>query len=183
MASTRSSRKALRSGTDQEVRKRAESFKDLKGLFTQAVAADNDYKLAPEIVNRIAAYLIANPISRDTAVQIARLEVDKNVELYRERNGIGFDLSKEIAPYIVDRTFNIAYGVRDLSRAVERFFSELTKSATRGDVRGRPRRTGAKRNWGFSVRADEGTITLRSDGLRQEGRTRPGRSQGSQVAP
>jgi ATP-dependent Clp protease ATP-binding subunit ClpA len=159
--------------SDEEIKRRVESFsqKDLKDLFTQTTEADNNYKLPREIVNRVGAYIVANPLSHDTAIQVARLEISKRQKTFKERNGINISISDEAIKYITEQTYNKEDGVRDLSRAVERFFGEITQSSTEKDIKVDIVKNGAKRNWSFSLQTPTKTIELKNHSFKGQGQS------------
>ncbi len=150
--------------SDEEIKRRVDSFtqKDLKDLFTQPTTADSNYKLPREIVNRIGTYIVANPLSLETAIQVAKLEVSKRQKTFKERNGITILVTDEVIKYITEQTYNKEDGVRDLSRSIERFFGEITQTSTEKDIKVDLVKTGAKRNWAFSVQTPTKTIELKN---------------------
>lgn len=159
--------------SDEEVKRRVDSFsqKDLKDLFTQPTEADSNYKLPREIVNRIGTYLVANPLSLDTAIKVAKLEISKRQKTFKERNGISISISDEAIKYITEQTYNKEDGVRDLSRAVERFFGEITQVASEKEIKVGLVKNGAKRNWGFLVQTPIKTIELQNHSFKGNGQS------------
>ncbi len=152
------------SWSEDEVKRRVDSYsqKDLKDLFTQPTTADSNYKLPREIVNRIGTYIVANPLSLETAIKVAKLEISKRQKTFKERNGITITVSDGVIKYITEQTYNKEDGVRDLSRAVERFFGEITQNSTEKEIRIDLVKNGAKRNWAFSITTPTKTVELQN---------------------
>ncbi len=159
--------------SDEEILRRVDSFtqKDLKELFTQTTEADSSYKLPREIVNRSGTYLIANPISLDTAIKVAKLEVSKRQKIFKDRNGIQITITEDVIKYITEQTYNKEDGVRDLSRAVERFFGEITQVATEKELKVSLLKTGAKKNWAFVVETPTQSIDITNHTFKGSGQS------------
>ena len=157
--------------SDDEINRRigVYSQRELKDLFTQTTEADSSYKLQREIVNRIGTYIIASPLNLETAVEVARLEVTKREKTFKERNGIDIELSDDVVKYITEQTYNKEDGVRDLSRAVKRFFGEITQATTEKQIKVALLKTGAKRNWSFQLTTPTRAIELANHSFKGQG--------------
>ncbi len=114
--------------TKDEIDRRVNSYSqsDLKNLFTKVSAADNDYKLPKELVGRINLFILTRPLSLDVAIRIARLEIAKQQQLYFDRNALNIQISDSAAEYLTRQIFNPEDGAREIVKAVERLFAEIT---------------------------------------------------------
>jgi ATP-dependent Clp protease ATP-binding subunit ClpC len=157
--------------SDEEIKRRVLSYsqKDLKDLFTANTTADSKYKLPIEIVNRMGTYVIANPLSLDSAYEVAKLEFAKREKTFKERNGMDIHVTPEAMKYITEQSYNKEHGLRDLSRSIERFFGEITQVSTDKDLTVDIVKSGAKRNWAFSVKTPSKNLEIKDHSFKGSG--------------
>lgn len=81
-------------------------------------------QFAPEFLNRLDDVIMFHPLNRESAAQIADLEL---AELQKriEKMGYSLTVTPEVRTFIVDKGFNAQYGARSLKRAIQQHLEDL----------------------------------------------------------
>ena len=150
--------------SDAEVSRRVESFDSpaLKKLFVEPSRADDSYRLPRELVNRFSLFSLGNPHNLESAIMVAKNGIESRAQRFLERNGIQIEVDDSVVQFITEQIFSKEDGLRDLTRALDTFFSELTKVATTKNIRVSLNKVGARRNWTFQLSGEDGSIELQS---------------------
>jgi ATP-dependent Clp protease ATP-binding subunit ClpA len=95
------------------------SSEDLESEAESAVVA----AMPPELVNRLDAIVVFRPLERTSIEEICRKTIDQALARLGDR---GFDLTvdHDVVSLVADQGFDVAYGARNLRRAVERLLLE-----------------------------------------------------------
>lgn len=75
-------------------------------------------QFAPEFLNRLDDIIMFNPLNKESALQIAELELANLTERLNQ-NGISLSVTDEAKQLVVDKGFNAQYGARSLKRAIQ----------------------------------------------------------------
>lgn len=75
-------------------------------------------QFSPEFLNRIDDIIMFNPLTKEDALAIARLEIN-DLAVRMESNGITLSVSQEVQEYIVRKGFDAQYGARSLKRRIQ----------------------------------------------------------------
>lgn len=75
-------------------------------------------QFAPEFLNRLDDIIMFNPLDKNSALQIADLELHNLAERLNH-NGISLTVTEEAKKFVVDKGFNAQYGARSLKRAIQ----------------------------------------------------------------
>lgn len=75
-------------------------------------------QFAPEFLNRLDDIIMFNPLTRDDAARIARLELEA-LQQRLAQNDLQLTWSEAVADFMVDKGFDSQYGARSLKRAIQ----------------------------------------------------------------
>lgn len=75
-------------------------------------------QFAPEFLNRVDDIIMFNPLNKESAAQIAILELNDLLNRM-EQNGFKLHITDEARTFIVDKGFDAQYGARSLKRAIQ----------------------------------------------------------------
>jgi len=119
------------SWSDGDIKRRIESLssKDLKDFFLQPVSGDDEFKLPPEILNRVDEFVLAAPVTHSTAVKIGA-HIAKEFQKYAKEK---FQLKLEIDPKLIEHLaltgFSTVDGARHISRQVQVYLNRALREA------------------------------------------------------
>ena len=75
-------------------------------------------QFAPEFLNRLDDIIMFNPLNKDSAMQIAEIELhDLNQRM--KQNGFSIEVDEAAKQLIVDKGFDAQYGARSLKRSIQ----------------------------------------------------------------
>lgn len=80
-------------------------------------------QFAPEFLNRLDDIIMFNPLNKESALQIAALELDDLTERLKN-NDITLHISDEVKKYVIDKGFNAQYGARSLKRSIQHIIED-----------------------------------------------------------
>lgn len=75
--------------------------------------------LRPEFINRVDEIVYFNRLSEDNFKSIARLMLDELIDTLDEK-GISFSYDESLLNYLVDKSYSITYGARNLRRQIQK---------------------------------------------------------------
>lgn len=75
-------------------------------------------QFAPEFLNRLDDIIMFNPLNKDSALQIADLELN-DLTQRMQHNGYTLQLTDDVKQFLVDKGFDAQYGARSLKRAIQ----------------------------------------------------------------
>ena len=98
-------------------------FERIEGELSNEAAEDIVLKVlrkqfAPEFLNRLDDIIMFNPLNKESALQIAELELADLTERLH-KNGFTLSVTDEAKRFIVEKGFNAQYGARSLKRAIQ----------------------------------------------------------------
>ena len=98
-------------------------FERIEGELSNEAAEDIVLKVlrkqfAPEFLNRLDDIIMFNPLNKESALQIAELELTDLTERLH-KNGFALSITDEAKRFIVEKGFNAQYGARSLKRAIQ----------------------------------------------------------------
>ncbi len=130
----------------------------LRSLFTQSAGANDDNRLPPEIVARIDEYVVARPITSETAKHIVTQKLELQSDEYNRRFGLNLVTDSTLSNHIVEHSSSIETGARGVTKYVEKLTSEIVEAirARFDNVRGK--------TFAASVKADSDTSYLQVSG-------------------
>jgi ATP-dependent Clp protease ATP-binding subunit ClpA len=112
----------------EEIQKRLRSISsgEIKEAFTQQESfARADEVLKPEVLSRMDEMILVAPILKGTALEIAKIKVQDEIETYRDQ-GLGeIKVDDGFVKSIVDESYDPVYGVRELERNVRTQLGEI----------------------------------------------------------
>ncbi len=117
--------------TEDDIRRRLESLSsgDLKDFFMQPTNGDDDFKLPPEVVNRIDEFVLAGPITRSGAVKIGRLEADNFRKMILEKFQLKLDIDPKLIEHLALTGYSVTDGARYVSRQIKQYLSKAFRDA------------------------------------------------------
>ena len=112
----------------QEVQQRLQSISEaeIRDAFTQQESfARADEVLKPEVLSRMDEMILVAPILKETALEIARIKVQDEVEGYRKQ-GLGMlKVDEGFLKSIVSESYDPVFGVRELERNLRTKLGEI----------------------------------------------------------
>ena len=80
-------------------------------------------QFAPEFLNRLDDIIMFNPLSKQSALQIAELELT-DLSQRMQHNGYTLHVTNEVKQFIVDKGFDAQYGARSLKRSIQHYLED-----------------------------------------------------------
>lgn len=80
-------------------------------------------QFAPEFLNRLDDIIMFNPLNKESALQIAELEIG-NLKERMQANGYSLLISDRAKEFVVEKGFNAQYGARSLKRAIQQHIED-----------------------------------------------------------
>ena len=93
-----------------------------EGLYDrvqQSVMGELKARFRPEFLNRIDEFVTFNPLSKDNLANIVDLELNKVRSRLAARK-LRVDITPAALDWLVDRSYDVTYGVRPLKRTIQR---------------------------------------------------------------
>ncbi len=105
---------------DVQARLQSISAGEIKEAFLQQESfAKSDEVLKPEVLARMDEMILVGPILRETALDIAKIKIRDEIEIYREQ-GLGeVKIDDGFVNSIVNQSYDPVYGVRELERNIK----------------------------------------------------------------
>lgn len=75
-------------------------------------------QFAPEFLNRLDDIIMFNPLNKQSALQIAELELT-DLSQRMQQNGYTLHVTDEVKHFLVDKGFDAQYGARSLKRSIQ----------------------------------------------------------------
>ena len=75
-------------------------------------------QFAPEFLNRLDEIIMFNPLNKQSALQIAELELT-DLSQRMQQNGYTLHVTDEVKHFLVDKGFDAQYGARSLKRSIQ----------------------------------------------------------------
>lgn len=75
-------------------------------------------QFAPEFLNRLDDIIMFNPLNKQSALQIAELELT-DLSQRMQQNGYTLHVADEVKHFLVDKGFDAQYGARSLKRSIQ----------------------------------------------------------------
>ena len=75
-------------------------------------------QFAPEFLNRLEDIIMFNPLNKQSALQIAELELT-DLSQRMQQNGYTLHVTDEVKHFLVDKGFDAQYGARSLKRSIQ----------------------------------------------------------------
>ncbi len=118
--------RSVKTWSDEQIKKRVENVTtaDLRELYETSVDA-NDKKVLPrEVINRIDAWVLSQPISQEAAIKIAS---DEATSFLAQMKGIGLniDIKQRVVDYLALTNFTASDDGRQIRRAVKTYLTNL----------------------------------------------------------
>ncbi len=103
-------------------------FERVSGELTSEVAESIILKtlrkqFAPEFLNRIDDIIMFNPLTKQSALKIAELELSDLCKRM-QHNGFTFNVADDAKQFLVDKGFDAQYGARSLKRAIQHYLED-----------------------------------------------------------
>lgn len=103
-------------------------FERVSGELTSEVAESIILKtlrkqFAPEFLNRIDDIIMFNPLTKQSALKIAELEMSDLCKRMRH-NGFTLNVADDAKQFLVDKGFDPQYGARSLKRAIQHYLED-----------------------------------------------------------
>ncbi len=74
---------------------------------------------SPEFINRLDEVLVFNPLSQESIVDIARIQLAKLTALLRVEKGIDIDMDSDCEAWLAAEGYNRSFGARPLKRLIQ----------------------------------------------------------------
>ena len=105
---------------DVQARIRSIAPNEIKDAFLQQESfAKSDEVLKPEVLARMDEMILVAPILRETALDIARIKIRDELEIYRDQGLGAVTVDEGFANSIVNQSYDPVYGVRELERNIK----------------------------------------------------------------
>ncbi|MDR2402304.1 MAG: AAA family ATPase, partial [Cytophagales bacterium] len=93
------------------------------------------HTMRPEFINRIDDIIIFNPLTKDKAVDIVKIQLAREEKLLQE-NGLEVSFADDnLIKFIAEDSFDIKFGARPIKRFIQKnVINELAKRIINGDV-------------------------------------------------
>lgn len=103
-------------------------FERVSGELTSEVAESIILKtlrkqFAPEFLNRIDDIIMFNPLTKQSALKIAELELSDLCKRM-QHNGFALNVADDAKQFLVDKGFDAQYGARSLKRAIQHYLED-----------------------------------------------------------
>lgn len=103
-------------------------FERVSGELTSEVAESIILKtlrkqFAPEFLNRIDDIIMFNPLTKQSALKIAELELSDLCKRM-QHNGFTLNVTDDAKQFLVDKGFDAQYGARSLKRAIQHYLED-----------------------------------------------------------
>ena len=103
-------------------------FERVSGELTSEVAESIILKtlrkqFAPEFLNRIDDIIMFNPLTKQSALKIAELEMSDLCKRM-QHNGFTLNVADDAKQFLVDKGFDAQYGARSLKRAIQHYLED-----------------------------------------------------------
>lgn len=103
-------------------------FERVSGELTSEVAESIILKtlrkqFAPEFLNRIDDIIMFNPLTKQSALKIAELELSDLCQRM-QHNGFTLNVADDAKQFLVDKGFDPQYGARSLKRAIQHYLED-----------------------------------------------------------
>lgn len=103
-------------------------FERVSGELTSEVAESIILKtlrkqFAPEFLNRIDDIIMFNPLTKQSALKIAELELS-DLRKRMQHNGFTLNVADDAKQFLVDKGFDAQYGARSLKRAIQHYLED-----------------------------------------------------------
>ncbi len=114
-----------------EIDRRLAGFKskDVAALFREKTDGEDKFQLPPEVLGRIDEWAIANPGSREGAIEVARRETEKLQNEMEFEYHLHLDVSPAVVEHLALTGFSVTDGYRQVAKQVDSYLKVAIREA------------------------------------------------------